>query len=378
MATSSTRSSRRTTRARSRRSCRWPPPARRDSKCSACTAWARASIASWRARRRRWPRCRCASTRRWASIAICWPTSCGACSRTAPTPRSCISCPTPPSTSTPCSHRLSMPRRCRSSLPLPVDLYRRGRRGPRPEACARTHAASTSPISPSASRSSRPSRRRVSRPSSRPRRSASPWPWPRRRPHSRHGTRHRSASALRCCAGRPTHLSRASRNSAACWSSRPARHRATASPRSAKRSTSAATTPTRRSAGWSRRRCPGRPAKATSCTCTAEACSRASARGISRSRSSAARWRPRSSPATAVVAKPAEQTPAVAARMVALAARRRRAASTRSRSCTARARRSAPRSLPTRESAASASPARCRWRRRSTACSRRAPARSCR
>ena len=40
------------------------------------------------------PRCRCASMRRWASTATCWPTSCAGCWRTAPTRRSCTSSPT--------------------------------------------------------------------------------------------------------------------------------------------------------------------------------------------------------------------------------------------------------------------------------------------
>ena len=52
--------------------------------------------------------------------------------------------------------------------------------------------------------------------------------------------------------------------------------------------------------------------------CTGAACSPASARGTSRSRSSPARSRPRSRPATRSLAKPAEQTPLIAARAVAL------------------------------------------------------------
>jgi RHH-type proline utilization regulon transcriptional repressor/proline dehydrogenase/delta 1-pyrroline-5-carboxylate dehydrogenase len=63
----------------------------------------------------------------------------------------------------------------------------------------------------------------------------------------------------------------------------------TASPRCARRSISAATTRSRRAAVRSRRPCPARPANRTSCTCTGAACSSASARGISRWRSSWAR-----------------------------------------------------------------------------------------
>ena len=56
-------------------------------------------------------------------------------------------------------------------------------------------------------------------------------------------------------------------------------------------------------------RCPRRPAKRTSSRCTAAACSRASARGIFRWRSSPARSRAALAAGNAVVAKPAEQTP---------------------------------------------------------------------
>ncbi len=152
--------------------------------------------------------------------------------------------------------------------------------------------------------------------------------------------------------------------------------RATALPRFGKRSTSAATTPTRPSDAWRRRRCPVRPARATSCICTAAASSPASAPGTSRSPSSAARsWR-RSWRATA--SSPSRPS------------RRRRSPRAWWRCCMrpacrpmrypwcmGRARASVRRLSPMRALAASASPARCRWRRRSTAAWRRAPARSC-
>jgi RHH-type proline utilization regulon transcriptional repressor/proline dehydrogenase/delta 1-pyrroline-5-carboxylate dehydrogenase len=59
------------------------------SNCSACTAWARASTARCCATRRS----PAASTRRWAATATCWPTWCGGCWRTAPTRPSCTSWP---------------------------------------------------------------------------------------------------------------------------------------------------------------------------------------------------------------------------------------------------------------------------------------------
>ncbi len=79
-ATGSIRSSPPTTPTPSRRCWRWPATGRASSS-SDCTAWARRctrSCASARARA-------AGSTRRWARIAICWPTWCGGCWRTAPT-----------------------------------------------------------------------------------------------------------------------------------------------------------------------------------------------------------------------------------------------------------------------------------------------------
>ena len=117
-------------------------------------------------------------------------------------------------------------------------------------------------------------------------------------PASTPGTRARSASAPPSCAAPPTRSKRACPSSAACSSRKRTRRWATAWPRCARRSTSAATTPTRPRRACAARRCPARPARATSCTCTAAASSSASARGTSRSRSSPARSSPRWSPAT--------------------------------------------------------------------------------
>ena len=75
-----------------------------------------------------------------------------------------------------------------------------------------------------------------------------------------------------------------------------------------------------------RTRCPARPANPTSCSCTAAACSSASARGTSRWRSSSARSPPRWPPATRVIAKPAEQTNLIGHAAVQAAARSRRPA----------------------------------------------------
>jgi RHH-type proline utilization regulon transcriptional repressor/proline dehydrogenase/delta 1-pyrroline-5-carboxylate dehydrogenase len=74
----------------------------------------------------------------------------------------------------------------------------------------------------------------------------------------------------------------------------------TASPKCAKRWTSCATTPSRRaSSSATPRSCPARPVSPTSCSCTAAACSSASARGTSRWRSSWARSLLHWPPATA-------------------------------------------------------------------------------
>ena len=63
-------------------------------------------------------------------------------------------------------------------------------------------------------------------------------------------------------------------------------------------------------------RCRGRPANATSCATAVAACSCASARGIFRSRSFWARSTAALAAGNAVVAKPAEQTPLIAAEAV--------------------------------------------------------------
>ena len=67
-----------------------------------------------------------------------------------------------------------------------------------------------------------------------------------------------------------------------------------------------------------RSRCRARPARATSCAIAAAACSSASARGIFRWRSSSARSTAALAAGNAVVAKPAEQTPLIAAEAVRL------------------------------------------------------------
>ena len=65
-----------------------------------------------------------------------------------------------------------------------------------------------------------------------------------------------------------------------------------------------------------RSRCRDRPARPTSCAIAGAACSSASARGIFRSRSSSARSSAALAAGNAVVAKPAEQTPLIAAEAV--------------------------------------------------------------
>ena len=129
---------------------------------------------------------------------------------------------------------------------------------------------------------------------------------------------------------------------------------------------SAATTPPRRGRAVRRSRCRARPARATSCVIAAAASSSASARGISRWRSSSARSTAALVAGNTVVAKPAEQTPLIAARAVALlheAGVPAERAATRAR----RRRRSARRWWPIRASPVSPSPARPRSAAPSTA-----------
>ena len=96
---------------------------------------------------------RCASMRRSASTATCWPTWCGGCWRTAPTPPSCTSWPT-----SRCGWTSCWPRRCgwsrQPSLPLPPDLLRRQRArnsaGPGPGGASRMRAAAAGGLPPTA------------------------------------------------------------------------------------------------------------------------------------------------------------------------------------------------------------------------------------
>ena len=87
------RNSPRTTRRRWRRSTRWPAAisSAASTSSSACTAWA--SRSTTRSSAATSSTGRAASTRRSARTRRCSPTSCGACSRTAPTPRSSTASP---------------------------------------------------------------------------------------------------------------------------------------------------------------------------------------------------------------------------------------------------------------------------------------------
>ena len=187
----------------------------------------------------------CASTRRSASIATCSPTWCGACWRTAPTRRSCTSC----------RRRLGRRRgaagvaavgsttprrRCRclstSTAPTPAATRARansrGRRPGRPRR-ARSRSSERSPstrVEPLAEADRPPmSRRSVARAAAGFRRMERAAGRP---------------SARRCCGAPPTRSRRACRVLRRCSSSRPARRWATPSPKCARRSISAATTPT--------------------------------------------------------------------------------------------------------------------------------------
>ena len=88
----------------------------------------------------------------------------------------------------------------------------------------------------------------------------------------------------------------------------------------------AATTPGRRASCSARRKsCPARPANPTNCSCTAAACSSASARGISRWRSSSGQVAAALAAGNSVIAKPAEQTNLIGFCRGEAAARSRRA-----------------------------------------------------
>ena len=106
--------------------------------------------------------------------------------------------------------------------------------------------------------------------------------------HAACGTRRVSAACGRPVRGERGRAARLVR------ARRPARPCPMRSPRCARRWISCATTPWRRRPGQCRASCRGRPARPTSCPCTAAACSSRSARGTSRSPSSPARLPPRS------------------------------------------------------------------------------------
>ena len=155
------------------------------------------------------------------------------------------------------------------------------------------------------------------------------------------------------CAAPPTRWKRGCPTCARCWSRKRARPGATAWPKCARRWTSCATTPTKPSASCSRWRCPARPARATSCACTA--------RGpwvcISPWNFPLAIFTGQVAAALAtgntVLAKPAEQTPAIAARSGRSCCTTPACRAMRCNCCTAPAKPSARRWWPTRASPAS-------------------------
>ena len=202
-------------------------------------------------------------------------------------------------------------RRRAPALPLPVDAVRRRARA--------TRRASTSPAWPSARRCERAVAatqvERVAEADARRRRRRDGAP---AAGFARLERARRSPSAPPCCAAPPTRSKRACPSSAALLVKEAHKTLGDCVAEVREAVDFCATTPTQAERGSRRRRCPARPARATSCACTAAASSSASARGTSRWRSSPARWPRRWSPATAVAAKPAEQTPRVAQRMVAL------------------------------------------------------------
>ena len=90
------------------------------SRCSACTAWARRCTTT--------PPTRCASMRRSAHTRICSPIWCGGCWRTAPIPVSCIAwsirrCPKRRSSPIPWRRMRALGVSGNPRIPLPRDLY---------------------------------------------------------------------------------------------------------------------------------------------------------------------------------------------------------------------------------------------------------------
>ena len=272
-ATSSIRSSRPITRITVAAILELAPARRRDSSSSACTAWARRCT---RGRREQIPACRrAASMRRSARTRICWPISCAACSRTAPTPRSSTASSTSRCRSK--RHRAirSPARSAQADPPTRAsragrDLYARPAQFARPRfrrsararalhaALARARAATVQravplvaarradarPVTRSPTGATGATRRRRSRDADAAeierafcgRAAASP-----------PGMRRAAASARAACSNAPPSCSGArARASCACWCARPARPCPMRSPRCARRSISAATT--RRSA----------------------------------------------------------------------------------------------------------------------------------
>ena len=143
--------------------------------------------------------------------------------------------------------------------------------------------------------------------------------WRRPRPVFPAGRRRPAKSARRCARTRRRSARKPSRRAARAVAERgrqDARRRACRTARGGRLlpllRRAGAHAPRRRS------RCRARPARATCCAIAAAACSSASARGIFRWRSSSARSTAALAAGNAVVAKPAEQTPLIAARAVAL------------------------------------------------------------
>ena len=242
----------------------------------------------------------CASTRRSAASPISCPTSCGGCSRTAPTPRSCTRSPIPdvPLEALVADPVAALPEPYEPDprIPLPRDLYPDRAEFAGPRSCPSEKSSTTCSARIVADREARAARRR--------RRHLAAGARLQHRARRRRlrvlVARARRASAPRVLERAADALEARMVELVSLIVREGGRTYADAVVRGAR---GGRFLPLLRPAGENEFRhaacCfPARPASATSSRCTAAACSPASARGISRSPSSPARSPPRSPPAT--------------------------------------------------------------------------------
>ena len=311
-----------------------------------------------------------ASTRPSASTATCWPTSCAACWRTARTRASCTSSPTSPSTWSSCWSRRSLQPRVLASRCRPISTAaQRGATATGVDLAVESGARAARGGDRRRARAGRARGRRAAQVAAAMARSTAGFAaWTRAPVAERAAILRRAGDLLD--ARLPEFCGLLVKEAHKTWGDCVAEVREAVD--------FCATTPTRPSAHAARGAARPDRREQRAAPARRAACSSASARGTSRWRSSPGQVAAALVAGNTVLAKPAEQTPAVAARMVAAAARGRRAR--RRARAAARPRRDRRRGADGRPAhrRRRASPARRRSRRSSSARSPRRTARSCR